>query len=626
MSHRLKTRLLVLALSPFILSACGGGGSSGTTEPFAGDTIPPVLNFEPATLQVASGGTADSVFSATDNFGIRTGPNITCTEGGSFADDTFTAPAVSLETVSTCTATGADAAGNMGSATLTVTILAPNQAPTAAATASKSIISEGQPIVLDASGSNDPEDTDLTYSWTQIGGPDVILTEVDNAVLEIDAPALDADATLIFEVTVSDGEDQDSQSISIDVENLETLTVAGSTPPNTFGFFVAQIAGITAPATGGFRTHWSADSFTTASFTGSQLFDENLEEIGSESTAKIRSPGAGRLVQATQSGSRTYYIFQTQDFVQGGGRRFGFSVLSDRPEGESEGLGSLIADGPELGSFPLQIVSHAYSNERLVSVVLSTGFDQQPVQLDSFIHAADGSQIRTTIAGPSDSGIGGNAVAQADETSYVVTWTQGTSDPMISQLLGRRVTQDGNQTENIINIGDPLGSSFLPVMTQLSDGRILVVWGDRQNFETNGTLSIMGRILRPDGTFDTEIQTLFTTDENIDLIQQIKVAPMDAGGALITWTGQNRRDFGDGMPQINEVTIQALALDETATPVSNVFDIYREERGPEDDALMPIDDFAVAVSVENRAVIGWNFKSLNLVENSFYADFYPVGK
>ena len=163
-------------------------------------------------------------------------------------------------------------------------------------------------------------------------------------------------------------------------------------------------------------------------------------------------------------------------------------------------------------------------------------------------------------------------------------------------------------------------------MTQLSDGRILVVWGDRQNFETNGTLSIMGRILRPDGTFDTEIQTLFTTDENIDLIQQIKVAPMDAGGALITWTGQNRRDFGDGMPQINEVTIQALALDETATPVSNVFDIYREERGPEDNALMPIDDFAVAVSVENRAVIGWNFKSLNLVENSFYADFYPVGK
>ena len=105
---------------------------------------------------------------------------------------------------------------------------------------------------------------------------------------------------------------------------------------------------------------------------------------------------------------------------------------------------------------------------------------------------------------------------------------------MISQLLGRRVTQDGNQTENIINIGDPLGSSFLPVMTQLSDGRILVVWGDRQNFETNGTLSIMGRILRPDGTFDTEIQTLFTTDENIDLIQQIKVAPMDAGGALFT--------------------------------------------------------------------------------------------
>ena len=56
-----------------------------TLRALAGDTIPPVLNFEPATLQVASGGTADSVFSATDNFGIRTGPNITCTEGGSFA-------------------------------------------------------------------------------------------------------------------------------------------------------------------------------------------------------------------------------------------------------------------------------------------------------------------------------------------------------------------------------------------------------------------------------------------------------------------------------------------------------------------------------------------------------------
>lgn len=115
-----------------LLSACGGGGGGGTSTPTpvpppATDTTAPAVSFSPATLTVASASTGTSALTATDAVGVTSGPAVTCTNGGTFdiATGIFTAAAVTADTTSVCTATASDAAGNEGTATLTVTMTAP---------------------------------------------------------------------------------------------------------------------------------------------------------------------------------------------------------------------------------------------------------------------------------------------------------------------------------------------------------------------------------------------------------------------------------------------------------------------------------------------------------------------
>lgn len=132
MTYLKQTHLPALSIaSALLLSACGGGGGGGSTPvtpptPVA-DTTSPAVAFSPTTLSVESDATATSTLTATDAVGVTTGPTVTCTNGGSFNVGTneFTAATVTAETVSVCTATASDAAGNEGSATLTVTMTVP---------------------------------------------------------------------------------------------------------------------------------------------------------------------------------------------------------------------------------------------------------------------------------------------------------------------------------------------------------------------------------------------------------------------------------------------------------------------------------------------------------------------
>jgi len=110
------------------LAACSQGSeiiSPGLTE-VTRDTIRPAVSFSPAVITVNSASTGVSTLTATDNVGVTGGPDVTCTRG-SFAGNTYTAPAVSVNTDIVCTATATDAAGNAGSATLTVSIIAPDE-------------------------------------------------------------------------------------------------------------------------------------------------------------------------------------------------------------------------------------------------------------------------------------------------------------------------------------------------------------------------------------------------------------------------------------------------------------------------------------------------------------------
>lgn len=171
-SHLYLTTVISLS---FVLSGCGGGGGSNTSSPPPpppppADTQAPSLSFSPATLSVESGMTGTSTLTATDNVAVTTGPTVSCTNGGSFdtASNTFTAASVTTETSSVCTATATDAAGNEGSATLTVTMTPPAMTITLSGIVHKGVISGASIRILDAADGADA--TPLVSGTTAVDG------------------------------------------------------------------------------------------------------------------------------------------------------------------------------------------------------------------------------------------------------------------------------------------------------------------------------------------------------------------------------------------------------------------------------------------------------------------------
>jgi hypothetical protein len=98
--------------------------------------------------------------------------------------------------------------------------------PPIADAGSNQTVTAAETVTLDASGSSDPDGDTLGYSWTQTAGPDVTLTDSNAATAEFTAPEVESDTELGFNVTVTDGEATDSDSVVVTVSpSGQTLVV-----------------------------------------------------------------------------------------------------------------------------------------------------------------------------------------------------------------------------------------------------------------------------------------------------------------------------------------------------------------------------------------------------------------
>ena len=220
-------------LSAAVMASCGGGSSGRTSvpppPPPAPDTTAPAVSFSPATLTLESGQTGSSTLTATDNVGVTTGPTTTCTNGGAFSGATFTAPSVTTTTTVECTATAGDAAGNEGTATLTVTVNPDTTAPVVTITPATLSLLSGESTVTNFTIVESSGAPTITTScsaggtYTQNGAytaPIVAAVTTDVCTLTAtDAAGNVGDATLTVTVTP----DTEAPMVAF---NPATLTIA----------------------------------------------------------------------------------------------------------------------------------------------------------------------------------------------------------------------------------------------------------------------------------------------------------------------------------------------------------------------------------------------------------------
>ena len=84
-------------------------------------------------------------------------------------------------------------------------------------------------VTLDGSASYDIEDDAITYSWSQVEGPEVQLSGDSSAEPTFETPYVESETEMIFELTVSDGNLTDTASVTVTVVPILTDII-----PNNF--------------------------------------------------------------------------------------------------------------------------------------------------------------------------------------------------------------------------------------------------------------------------------------------------------------------------------------------------------------------------------------------------------
>ncbi|WP_169740492.1 PKD domain-containing protein, partial [Pseudidiomarina atlantica] len=171
------------------------------------------------------------------------GPAVSLTNANQ-AVASFVVPAIDVTADAVFAVTVSDGVAT-DTAEVTVTLQGANTPPNADANASLSRVPVGQTVTLSGATSGDPDGDTLSYTWEQMGGPEVTLSSTSGETVSFTAPSVNIQSTLIFRLTVSDGQLTDFDDVSVVVYNPDASgggSPGGDESSGSFGAWLGLLA------------------------------------------------------------------------------------------------------------------------------------------------------------------------------------------------------------------------------------------------------------------------------------------------------------------------------------------------------------------------------------------------
>ena len=162
------------------------------------------------------------------------GPSVTLSSDTA-QSPTFVAPEVAETLIFTFVLVVSDGQADSQPDSVSITVNDVNKPPIANAGVDQRV-DERDTLILDGSGSSDPDGDVLTYLWSQMSGPSVTLSDRTTESPTFILPEVAETLIFTFVLVVSDGQvDSQPDSVSITVNDVNKPPIANAGPDQTVG-------------------------------------------------------------------------------------------------------------------------------------------------------------------------------------------------------------------------------------------------------------------------------------------------------------------------------------------------------------------------------------------------------